>query len=127
MSALLQLGKNVLIPINGDQRYDLVIESGGQFLRIQCKFGRLISGAVSFQTCSFNTSSGRRDYRGDADYFGVYCRELGTCYLVPVEDAPLRECRLRVSPSKNKQAQRLRWAQDYLIARTQLLDSWIRD
>jgi hypothetical protein len=119
ISALLQVGKNVLLPLNDDQRYDLVIEAGDQFLKIQCKYGRVIGGAVFFRTSSFNISTGSRDYRGDADYFGVYCRELGTCYLVPVEDTPLRACHLRVSPSRNNQSRGIRWAQDYLIARTQ--------
>lgn len=113
--ALLQRGDNVLVPLNDDQRYDLVIENSEGFFKIQCKFGRLDGGAVMFRTASFNVSSGHRDYRGDADYFGVYCMELGTCYLVPVEEAPARACYLRVSPSMNNQSRRIRWAEDYLI------------
>lgn len=115
MSALLRGGKSVLIPVVDDQRYDLVIDEGNKFSRIQCKLGKLVRGAVSFRTHSFNASSGRRDYRGDVDYFGVYCAELGTCYLIPVEDVPLRIAYLRISPSRNNQSLRIRWANDYLI------------
>jgi hypothetical protein len=113
--ALLHQGRQVLLPLNDDQRYDLVIEDANRFLRVQCKFGRFVKGVVSFRTASNNVSSGFRDYRGDADYFGVYCGELGTCYLIPVDDAPLRACHLRVTPSLNKQSRRIRWAEDYLI------------
>lgn len=113
--ALLQQGRQVLLPLNDDGKYDLVIEEIGRFLKVQCKFGRLVNGTVAFVTCSNNQSSGRRDYRGQADYFGVYSPKLGTCYLVPTEDAPLRECRIRVDPTKNNQTQKIRWAADYLI------------
>lgn len=50
MSALLQVGKNVLVPLSDDQRYDLVIEDANRFLRIQRKYGRLTRGTVFFRT-----------------------------------------------------------------------------
>lgn len=118
IAAFLQMGKCVLVPLNDDQRYDLVIDDGGRLIRIQCKSARLINGAIVFHTSSYNTSTGHRNYRGDADFFGVYCPALQTCYLVPVDDAPDRECRLRVNPSRNKQSRRIRLAQDYLIPNT---------
>jgi hypothetical protein len=114
--ALLQRGDNVLVPLNDDQRFDLVIENREGFFKVQCKFGRLTTrGTVAFWTCSNNASSGRRDYRGDADYFGVFCAELKTSFLVPVQDAPLRQCQLRISPTRNNQSQGIRWARDYVI------------
>ena len=118
--ALLQQGKQVLLPLNDDQRYDLVIEDGTGFFRVQCKFGRLGQGVVMFRTASYNRSSGHRDYRGAADYFGVYCPALNASYLVPVDDAPLRICFLRVEPCKNKQARKVRWADDYVIGGEEL-------
>jgi hypothetical protein len=53
---LLRNGKWVLVPINDGQRYDLVIDGGQGFWRVQCKFGRLNKGVVTFQTCSHNLS-----------------------------------------------------------------------
>ena len=114
-AALLKAGNCILLPMNDDQRYDLVIDEGSEFLRVQCKYGRLRNDVVTFQTCSNNVSSGRRDYRDAIEYFGVYCAELGTSYLVPVDHVPLRLGSLRVGSCRNNQSQNIRWARDYLI------------
>ncbi len=114
--ALHSMGKCVLLPLNDDQRYDLVIDEGEGFLRVQCKLGRLIKGCVEFRTCSYNPyAKGRLYTAGEIDLFGVYCGELHTCYLVPVDEVPAQRCYLRVEPSRNNRAQRVRWAKDYLI------------
>jgi hypothetical protein len=77
MAALLEAGKCVLLPVNDDQRYDLVIDEERKFFRIQCKSARLIRGAVVFATCSRNLATGRRHYRGEVEFFGVYCPSFG--------------------------------------------------
>jgi hypothetical protein len=120
-AVLLQAGKCVLLPMNDDQRYDLVIDEGSRFVRVQCKYGRLRNAVVTFQTCSNNLASGRRHYREAVEYFGVYCGELGTSYLVPVDHVPLRMGSLRVGAARNNQSQKIRWAKDYLIGETSLL------
>lgn len=73
--ALLRKGENVLTPFGDNQRYDLVVERAGTFVRVQCKTGRLKRGAIAFDTCSsyVHRGRGKRDYRGDADVFAVYC------------------------------------------------------
>jgi hypothetical protein len=58
-------------------------------------------------------SGSRKTYHGDADYFGVYCPELGTSYLVPVEDVGNVEGALRVEPTRNGQLTGVRWAKNY--------------
>ena len=99
--ALHSIGKSVLLPLNDDQRYDLVIDEGNGFLRVQCKLGRLINGCVEFRTCSYNPyAKGRRYTSGEVDLFGVYCGELHTCYLVPVDEVPAQKCYLRVESSR---------------------------
>lgn len=121
IAALARAGKEVLIPLGDYRRYDLVIDDGGKFARVQCKTGRLIAGVIGFDTCSIDSRSVkgrclRRPYEGDIEYFGVYCPDNNKVYLVPVRDAPKNRCFLRVEPPRNGQRTRVRWAQDYELS-----------
>src|SRR5262249_58072831 len=102
-SALVAAGKVVLVLPLHVRPYDLVIEERRQFFRVQCKTGRLFRGAVCFRTFSLRAAKRetgwvRRvyDYRGDVDFFGVYCPDNDEVYLVPIEQAQHRVCSLRV-------------------------------
>jgi hypothetical protein len=57
MAALVLAGRRVLVPLGDHLRYDLVIDDGGVFLRVQCKTGRLTKGAILFHTCSIDSRS----------------------------------------------------------------------
>src|SRR3989442_15469669 len=50
LHALVQLGMSVLISWN-EERYDLVVEEGNRFVRIQCKTGILRVGCIGFKSC----------------------------------------------------------------------------
>jgi hypothetical protein len=121
MARLLQVYPIVLLPFGENQRYDLVIDDGERFLRVQCKTGRLRSGAVRFATCSFSyhhpnnrgTRQYMHDYRGAAELFGVYCPETDSVYLVPVDVVGKRIGALRVQPTRNNQSKKIRWAKDF--------------
>ena len=120
IAALTLQGKTVLLPLGDFQRYDLVVDDGGRFLRVQCKMGQLTGGAVHFHPCSIDSRSEtgrcvRRGYAGQVDLFGVYCQQVNKCYLIPVEIAPATGCYLRIVPAKNGQQQGIRWAKDYEI------------
>src|SRR5262245_23409749 len=122
MAALVEAGKVVLAPCVNVVRYDLVIEEQGQFYRVQCKTGRLFRGAIYFRPHSLRAAKRetgwvRRviDYNVHVDYFGVYCPDNGGVYLVPIADTSLRCCSLRVTPAKNNQSKRVRWAKDYEV------------
>jgi hypothetical protein len=112
MTHLLALGKTVLIPWGDNQRYDLVIDEGNHFKRVQCKTGRLINGCIAFNTSSTGNPNApyRNSYLGQADLFGVFSPELDKCYLVPVEQVSVVEARLRIEPTKNNQAKGVLWA-----------------
>src|SRR5213080_1190564 len=89
ITRFLQLGYVVLTPYGGNQRYDLVIEDADeQFWRVQCKTAQIDNGAViRFDTAHHNVTGKnrqRRHYRGQCDYFAVYCQELNKVYLIPV-------------------------------------------
>jgi PD-(D/E)XK endonuclease len=116
LSELVRRGYCVLVPFGVNQRYDLVVDLEGRFVRAQCKTGRLIEGAVRFSTRSVQANTRRavtRGYRGQADVFLVYCPETSRIYSVPVDQAPGRSMHLRVDPSVNKQKQGIHWAEEY--------------
>ena len=122
LAALVLMGKQVLEPFGDSARYDLVIEEDdGRFLRVQCKTGRIICGAMYFPTSSTvaRSRSGvktvRRAYRGQIDLFGVFCPDNRKVYLVPVGDVPQNSAWLRVEPPRNNQQSRIKWASAYEI------------
>jgi hypothetical protein len=122
IAALTLHGKTVLLPLGDYLRYDLVIDDGGKFLRVQCKNGRLHKGAVVFHPCSIDSRSKqggcvRKGYAQEIDFFGVYCPDNHQCYLVPVDHAPVTGCSLRIEPPRNGQKTRIRWAKSYEVGR----------
>ena len=123
LARLLEVYPLVLIPFGENQRYDLLIDDNGDFVRVQCKTGRLRNGVVLFNTCSITyhhpgnrgTRQYMHHYRGAADVFGVYCRETGRVYVVPVEEVGVRNGFLRIAPPKNSQSKKVRWAKDFAL------------
>jgi hypothetical protein len=120
---LIEVGYKVLAPYGDNLRYDLVIEDAeGAFWRVQCKTGWIEGdGAyIEFSTASSyyhtragKTAYGRKAYRGQADYFAVYCPALEQSYLIPVEQVGKTNAMLRLLPTKNNQEKKIRWAKDY--------------
>ncbi len=82
ITRFLQLGYKVLTPNGRNQRYDLVIEDAeGQFWCVQCKTARIQDNGtvVAIDTANHNYALKNkqwRHYRGQCDYFAVYCEEL---------------------------------------------------
>jgi hypothetical protein len=118
ITRFLQLGYVVLTPYGGNQRYDLVIEdTDGQFWRVQCKTARIDNGTVvQFDTANHNVTGKNRQmrhYRGQCDYFAVYCEELNKVYLIPVDLVGTTTANLRLIPPKNKNQYGYRMASDY--------------
>ncbi|MGH8909164.1 MAG: group I intron-associated PD-(D/E)XK endonuclease [Egibacteraceae bacterium] len=112
--ALARAGKRILIPLSGSARYDLVFEDDDGFHRVQCKTARVFDEAVFFRTCS-QTGGVLKGYRGEIDFFGVYCAHREEVYLVPVDEVPERAAHLRLGPTRNGQEKSVRWAADYRL------------
>jgi hypothetical protein len=120
---LLEVGYYVYTHFGDNLRCDLIIEDGdGKFRCIQCKTGWVEhNGAyIAFKTASSyyhtragRTSHGRRDYRGQIDYFAVYCPDTEKVYLISVDDVVTANAMLRLLPTKNNQEKGVRWAKDY--------------
>lgn len=115
MSRLMKAGRTVLLPIGDNERYDLVIEEGGKFTRIQVKTGHFHKGAIRVNVCSTNLENGKwikHGYQGQIDCFGIYCPELDKVYIVPVTKNTVAMT-LRLTPAKNKQNACIHQAKDY--------------
>lgn len=120
LAAILKSGKTVLLPFGNQQDYDLVMEDGGCFYRIQCKTGRLRQGSVQFNLYTMAQEAGtgrhvRRHYGDKIDMYGVYCPEIEKTYLVPRSEVGVAVGILRVNPPGNNQSKNIRWAKDYEI------------
>lgn len=118
LSVLLHAGYNVLVPF-GVARYDLVIEVGGEFKRVQCKTARLSrrGSAIEFNASSRPPGRPTKSYAGQIDYFGVYWPAKSQVFLVPIKDlGDVKDLvTLRLVPARNGQQQRTRSAADYLL------------
>ena len=115
----LMLGWVVLTPLGDNERYDLVIDRGNGFERVQCKTGSFRDGVIIFDTMTTmpKAKGGYRKNRYTADeieLFAVYCEHTKGVYLVPISDVKSNG-RLRVDPTKNRQSQNVRWARNYEI------------
>lgn len=120
MHDLVRAGYLVSIPFGEDHRYDLVIEKDGVFKSVQVKTGRLRKGVVLFNCYSSHThrrGAACRKYTNEIDYFGVYCPDLDSSYLIPIAELPVQQGMLRVRPTLNGQHTKLRWADKYLLYR----------
>jgi len=126
MFALQRDGYAISMPFGENTRYDLVIDNGARLRRVQCKTGRLRNGAVEFATCSNyghhrNPGASRVAYSGQIDDFAVFCPQLGSVYLIPIEDVPTRNVGIiRVDPPRNGQRKGVRLAAAYEVARLEI-------
>lgn len=114
IAKFLRSGFVVLKPMSELSRYDLVIDRGGGFERVQCKTGRLRGGVIKFKACSAVRNE-RHSYRGQVELFGVYCPENDQCYLVSVDAVGTAEGVLRVEAPRNKQKAGVRAASEFLV------------
>lgn len=122
LSEFLKAGFPVLLPFGDNQRYDLVVEVNGCFLRVQCKTASRCGwkndkSCLRFHARSTNrTSRVSTDYRDQADLFAAYAPSTEQVYIVPVEEGPTTDVWLRVEPSRNGQQRHIRMAEAHTLA-----------
>jgi hypothetical protein len=118
ITALIKCGYEVSIPFGENHRYDIIVDKDGVLSRIQIKSGRLRRGVVDYAACSSHSHRGgpnSRSYQGEVDYFGVYCKDTDSVYLIPSADAPATRGSLRIDRTKQGQSKKIRWAHPYVI------------
>jgi PD-(D/E)XK endonuclease len=116
LAELIRRGYRVLVPFGTNQRYDLVLDMNGEFVRAQCKKGRLRDGVIRFPARSTRSNSRGtyfRGYSGQVEIFLVHCPETNQIYAVPVANVPATDGWLRVDLTRNGQQEGIRWARDY--------------
>lgn len=117
LNALVRQGFEVALPFGGGQPYDLIVDLGGLFLRVQCKRAWPLGGCLVFNCRSTDHGRGPQSYRGLADIFAVHFPPTDAIYLVPIDAVAESEGRLRLEPPRNNQRRRVRLAADFAIER----------
>ena len=109
-------------PLVSDSRYDFIVDINHHLYRIQVKTASLSvdEDFIEFKTQSSHTNTQKTIYRSysseDIDYFATTYNHQ--CYLVPVDKAGGRACRLRLKPTKNGQTKNINFAEDFKLETT---------
>ena len=120
--AAVKLGIGVYLPFAEGERYDLILDLGCRLQRVQCKWAPLYRDVVVVRAYSTRrTAHGlrRRTYSAtEIDGLAAYCPDLDRCYYLPGERVVGRsEIVLRIAASRNNQARRINWAEDFAFER----------
>jgi prevent-host-death family protein len=113
-----KLGLSVLAPLTEHERYDLVLGVGDRLLRVQCKWANRKGDVIAVHLASSRRGPNgyiRSNYSpAEVDAIGVYCGDLGRCFLVPIDViAGQWAMQLRLAPPRNGQRAALHFADDY--------------
>tara|TARA_R110000824_G_C14781387_1_gene632046 strand:- start:56 stop:475 length:420 start_codon:yes stop_codon:yes gene_type:complete len=124
-AVFLDKGYVVLQPVGDNQRYDLVIDKGTGFKKIQVKSCSIRNGCVKAYTRSVHntrTKSVCIVYNTkQIDAFVLYCKDNNQIYYIDAKDLAddkgdlPKGVSLRLDASKNNQTKNVKWAKDYLI------------
>lgn len=118
-----KLGFSCLKPINEDSRYDLVVDLGNKFIKIQCKTAswvtdtQSLNSAFMIYTCRQTTNTQKttryKYLEKDVDYFYTWFNGQG--YLVSIKEATGVTFRWRYEYPSSGQKQNIHIASDYEI------------
>lgn len=118
----IEAGYTISKPLFDNARYDLIVDTGKELLKIQIKTSRWKDeehSAFVFNCYSqHSTGNGNKRMRyskEDIDYFMT--EKDGQFYLYPApdKDHTCQEKTLRVLPTKSGQTANISWAKDYLF------------
>ena len=110
---LMQKGWRVLIPYGENNRYDLVAEREGKFLRIQVKYVTPRNGALYVGCFSSNNWSVQHYTAQQIDAIAVYDAVSEKVYYVPADKMRKSAMLLRLLPAKNGQKTKIRYAKNF--------------
>jgi hypothetical protein len=117
-AAAIRLGLTVLRPLCEGRRYDLIVDLEPTLLRVQCKLAQRVGGVLSVRLQTSRHTPGGYVYTSysssEIDAVAAYSSELNRTFLMPItEVSGMRGIHLRLEPTRNNQAQGVRWADDY--------------
>jgi hypothetical protein len=121
LATLIRRNLEILVPFGDGHSYDLAVDLGDTFLRVQCKRAWPYGGCMLFNCRTTDHGRGPRSYLGLADIFGIYFPPEDSVYLVPIDGVAEFEGRLRLVPARNNQKRKIRFAADFEV------DKWSDD
>jgi hypothetical protein len=104
------------------ERYDLIFDLRPRLVRVQCKWASRYDDVIvvrCYRNRRCRDGMLRRGYSADEiDAFAAYA-DVDECYFLPMDAFPgKKNIQLRLAPTKNNQAQRINWPEDYEFAAT---------
>jgi hypothetical protein len=101
MSKAIELGFQIAKPLGDTAQYDVVLDLGARFIRVQIKSTYFQASNLkpgNFVASLFHVNGPNRRYeRSDFDYLAVYCIPIDTWYIIPSAEAS-RKHAIRVCP-----------------------------
>lgn len=118
----IELGFTVSKPIFDNARYDFILDTGKQLLKIQVKTSRWKdeehSGFVFNCYSQHSLSTGNKIMKYTNKEIDFFMTERdGIFYLYPAPEEGLKEKTLRILPTKSGQIKNISFAQDYIFER----------
>ena len=115
IQTLISNGYSVSLPFGDNDKYDLILDSGENLYRLQCKTAwENKESTVRFNTHSQTTKDGEyheKTYDGEVDAFLVRYPEKETFYWVGIDDASHQKMELRFEAEIDHPS--INWAKDY--------------
>ena len=113
-----KIGVVVSRPVVEGGRYDLLFDTDGVLLRVQCKWARRKGDVIVVHTRSTRlTPAGyvRTTYNpSEIDAIAAYCPDVDRCYFIPIHDVAGKQVvHLRLSPAANNQEVAIKYAASY--------------
>jgi hypothetical protein len=114
LNAYLKAGFLVSVPFGSGTCYDLVVDTGTQFYKIQVKTAWINGGCINYKSQRRQPGKEiRRKYEEDeVDYFAVYSPRTESLYAIAAKNHT-SQGRLRLTQPANGQEKLIRWASDY--------------
>ena len=112
---LLKGGWNVLFPFGENNRYDLVGEKNGKFLKVQVKYVTPSNGALRISCKSSNNWSVNKYTSKEIDFIAAYDSVSGDIYFVPSSKFKSSAIALRLDEARNKQKISINKAKEFLF------------
>jgi hypothetical protein len=118
---LVRRGYKIAIPYGEDWDFDLIVCRDEKLERVQCKYTRSDGRIVRVRSRSHSLTNGRvRSTKlytaATIDWLAVYDATTNSCYYIPAAElgSGMAIMHLRLVPTRNNQALRIRMAADYL-------------
>ena len=111
---LVEGGWRISIPFGENNRYDLIAERQGRFMRIQVKYVTPKNGVLEVNCRSSNNWSVLHYSPEEIDTIAVYDSLSRKMYFVPVAKINYSSFKLRLDKTRNNQKVNVHLAEDFL-------------